>query len=253
MRWLVLVLAYTACGRVGFDAPASDAVPDVELGHDEDEDGVADLDDVCPHLAGTQDDSDGDRIGDDCDPEPSNPRQQVVLFATMQPGDQPLAIDSGTWTQLADALRFDGNVVGVLRRSGNLRSARMAIGVDIEAVLGATAQHQLSLGASPNTSPDYFVELNEIGVVSQASITEFNNGAYTPLATAPLATGMHPGRATLQGTQDAGTRMTTMTGGWDGEPYRLMASTPGYVGAVQFQIAINNLVCEVRYVWIVEW
>ena len=80
------------CGRFGFDldldrADGSIAHDDSPLvactptGHDEDADGIDDACDVCPHIAdASQADGDGDRVGDVCDPEPANPRQQIVLF-----------------------------------------------------------------------------------------------------------------------------------------------------------------------------
>lgn len=135
MRGLVLALACAACGRVGFEASAQDAVSDdVTLENDEDDDGVADVGDVCPHVVGSQADADGDRVGDDCDPEPNNPRQRLVLFATMQSAGE-LEFGPAGWTQKADAMRLDGGYAYVLRR-GNLGSVRMALGVDIEFVLG---------------------------------------------------------------------------------------------------------------------
>ncbi len=255
MRQAILIaLACAACGRLGFDASAVDAsaAPDVLLAHDEDEDGVADVDDVCPHRGGTQADSDGDRIGDDCDPEPTNPRQRRLLFATMQAGDQPLTLEAGTWTQLTDAIRFDGNGFAALRRDGTLGSVRMAIGVDIEAVLGTNLQHQISLGARSTTVPEYSVELNEAQAISQAAITEYEVG-FIPLAFRPLAMRMHPGRISLQGTYDLGMQTIVLDGGWDGEPYNLTANAPRYTGAGEVKININNLACQVRYLWIVEW
>jgi hypothetical protein len=86
MRLFLLTGILGACGRLDF-APIAD-------GHDEDGDGVADAIDVCPHRAGSQLDTDGDGIGDDCDPEPTLARQHVLLFATMQPGDQPFALNA---------------------------------------------------------------------------------------------------------------------------------------------------------------
>src|SRR5215510_18061 len=99
----VLLIAVAGCGRIAFD-------PVSPFGHDEDGDGVRDIDDVCPHHPGTQIDRDGDRVGDDCDPNPTEPRDTIALFATMMPGDVPFSIttNDGTWTQREDSWAFSG-------------------------------------------------------------------------------------------------------------------------------------------------
>ena len=35
--------------------------------------------------------------------------------------------------------------------------------------------------------------------------------------------------------------------------YSLTASSPAYTGAAAFELTVNNLVLELRYLWIVEW
>src|SRR5262245_33772965 len=141
----VLLIAVAACGRIGFD-PLDPLGP---LGHDEDGDRVADVDDACPYLPGSQADGDGDGVGDDCDPNPTVPRDQIELFATMMPGDQPFMLfGDGTWTQLADAIEFDGAPDPDLHTSGNLtlaiqvRDARVALGFDVVARIEPGDQFQ---------------------------------------------------------------------------------------------------------------
>ena len=66
------MLVLIGCGRVGFDP--FDA-------HDEDGDSVLDVDDVCPHrVDADQLDSDGDRVGDACDPAPTRPTESIAYF-----------------------------------------------------------------------------------------------------------------------------------------------------------------------------
>src|SRR5689334_11034432 len=70
--------------------------------HDEDGDGLPDLIDKCPQIAGTNADMDGDGVGDACDPNPGSATEHFLLFATMQPGTSPF--DANDWTQKADSL-----------------------------------------------------------------------------------------------------------------------------------------------------
>src|SRR5579883_331732 len=105
MRWTAVVVL-AACGRVDF-APRPVDAPSPVMGHDEDGDGVPDAIDVCPHIPDpAQLDRDGDGIGDACDPEPDVPRQHLALFASLQPGDNPLRADTngGAWTQDTDSI-----------------------------------------------------------------------------------------------------------------------------------------------------
>ena len=72
----VLLLALVGCGRWHFDS-----LEDGDASHDEDGDGIADAYDVCPHRADpTQRDTDGDRVGDACDPDVVSPAQSIALF-----------------------------------------------------------------------------------------------------------------------------------------------------------------------------
>ena len=63
------------------DATANLVCRQLPLGHDEDRDGIDDSCDVCPHIADVQQpDGDGDLVGDNCDWEPTIPRQSIALF-----------------------------------------------------------------------------------------------------------------------------------------------------------------------------
>lgn len=62
------------------DEPTADATaPCVEIGHDEDNDGLDDACDPCPFDASNQGDADGDGISDACDPAPTL-ANTVLLF-----------------------------------------------------------------------------------------------------------------------------------------------------------------------------
>src|ERR1051325_10486968 len=174
---LVVVLLVAGCGRYHFvgeeaiDAPP-DIPPDMITGHDEDGDGVPDIIDVCPHIPDSQVDSDGDGIGDDCDPEPANPRQHLVVFGTMQQGDVPLGIGNGKWTVMGDVYAFDGVADGDLSLVQPFTNVRVAMGFDVFSHVGpATNQFQISMGVPQFNGHNHFVELDEQGAFQVASIT----------------------------------------------------------------------------------
>ncbi len=247
---LIAVALCAGCGRLGFDAPI-----DSSIGHDEDGDGVPDTFDVCPHIPGPQLDTDHDGVGDDCDPEPTNPRQRIALFAAMTPDDQPFSFrGSGDWTQRADAMHFDGKFDGSMNYGVALQNAQITIGVDVSAVVGATSQHQLALGATPDPSlPHHYVELNEmLPGLSLAAVTHFDGTSYSYPAAQLLSTGLHGGQILLQETALVGTSVQ-LDGGWPGESYHLSLPTTSYQGTDAVFFVANNLVLDLQYVCIVAW
>lgn len=266
MRWAPVVLLAAACGRLDFGAraidaageTAGDAAGDAAPPHDEDGDGIPDSIDVCPYLADPdQLDSDGDGVGDACDPAPNDPSQHLALFASLQPSDQPFApAGTGTWMQDTDSIDFDGNQDGELHYQLTGSNATIAIGVDVIAQTnGSAAQHQLAVGLEAAVPPFYFGELDEQPGVDMADIAEYDGTTYSQPATKPLANGVHTGAVTerltisVQGT----TPFAELDGGWPGEPYDVVAQTPSFSGGTVVTVTINNLVCNVRYVWIVTW
>jgi hypothetical protein len=261
----IVAVAIAGCGRYGFapgdaDAggdtgPMADAFVCHPIGHDEDGDGVDDACDVCPHLADDQTDSDGDRIGDACDPEPANPRQHLVLFATMRPGDQPLATGGQTWTQNADSIRFDGTGYGGLRYTMNVQNTVFAMGFDIHAAIGTGVQHQISLAMLTPATSFVSTQFNQSPANSftNAEISYYDGTTYTILGIQQLANNIHAGTMTLQGTWVVGTSVD-LAGGWPGEPYQLHADTAMYPGgAIYFQLDSNNVDYDCTWVWLVGW
>jgi hypothetical protein len=262
VKAVALVALVVACGRVDFTGRAIDASPadarnDALVGHDEDGDGIPDIIDVCPHIPDPdQLDSDGDGIGDACDPEPTNPRQHLVVFATLQPGDQPLGLaGTGTWTQGSDSIHFDGNQDGDFSFPLVATDVRIAIGVDIESLVGdVTTHHQIALGYDHETLPYYFTELDQQGAFEQADITQYDGSAYTEEASQVLPDGVHVGSAMLQVTMVGGASPSAaLDGGWPGEPYHLTAAAPSYANGLRMTSTINNLVSDVLWYWMIEW
>jgi hypothetical protein len=269
----VSLLALVGCGRLGFDVAGGSTDGDARLGdgafdtlaigHDEDGDGVRDVDDTCPHLAVPQTDSDGDKVGDACDPNPGTTGDAITLFATMEPGDQPFTLgggtDDGVWTQRADALRFDGalgadnNLYGHLQLDGSWESVRVALGIDLQdIVLGsASGQNQIALAvhAAP---PNYFIELNQNpGIYDVAAITFYDGVNYIQAQSADLANGMHPGDVIFQTTQIVNTSVTALIG-WPGEPYQGAVTDNVYQGATRIEMNVNNVHFEIRYLIIIS-
>lgn len=237
--WLMLLVG---CGRVGFDATC--------VGHDEDGDGIADACDVCPHVPDPgQLDSDGDGVGDACDPEPLVPRQRLELFATLQGSDQPLAV-TGTWTQAADSIHFDGSAK--LRYDIELQNAVVAFGFDIQEMIGTNVQHQIAVYARSTDVAYDLVELNDVPGSSTADVSRYDGASYLIESSAPLPNAIHSGRLTLEATQIVDTSIT-LDGGWSGEPYHVSSPITDYHGGTYVHVDINNLVLDVDYIAIIGW
>ena len=86
--------------------------------HDEDTDGVPDSVDNCPNVSNAdQRDSDGDLVGDLCDPNPSTPGDVLLQFDAFDHAPMDM-VTTGAWiyandratTQTTDATMFSANV-----------------------------------------------------------------------------------------------------------------------------------------------
>jgi hypothetical protein len=244
-----------ACGRIDFD-PASttdanlhDDAP-LAVGHDEDSDSLPDSVDPCPHDPTPTDDSDGDGVGDVCDPNPGLGTERWVVFATMQAGDQPFDTIAGT-TQEADALQF-----AVMNQNLTLTRAittmRIQIGFDIRGLFG-TGQRQVAFGIERGAEPYYFIELNDNGAGADLGIVSYDaTNGYISLDAEP-ATSIHPGRGFLRLDAVRGTAPTyTTEGGWLGDLYTATAATPAYGGGSSIRFGFNGLDIAIEYLAIIE-
>ena len=241
---------HMSCGSDSF-CHASSGEPSCSA-HDEDGDGVDDSVDVCPHIPGSQADQDGDGIGDDCDPEPTIPNQHLLLFATMQPGDVQLTL-TPAWSQELDAVHFDGSGATAIQISGlPFQNVRVAIGVDITAVLGPTSQHQIALHAADVASAHDFVEINGEGSAGAVAISSFDGDTYSTVTSQDLTMGIHTGEVILQLTAvDGGTMQ--LDGGWEPlETYHLEAPS-GFAPSTILHIDVNNLELDLKWLWAVAW
>lgn len=254
--WRVGLVALSACGRIAFD-PIDDSV--VPLGHDEDDDGVPDASDVCPHLRGSQVDGDRDGVGDDCDPNPMVARDTIALFKTMLPGDLP-AWTSATglidhWVPGADEYLLTGNdPSGELQGSLNLPltvgDVRIALGIDVFDRIEPAVQKQIAVGIA--TAPPYFYgEVNEIqNMFRRASVTLFDGTDYIELDPTDLAAGIHQGALFFQVTARVGTGVR-FDAAWSDETYVSEVTDPTYVGGDRIELNVNNLHLQIRYLVVI--
>lgn len=251
IRWLALI-TLAGCGRIGFElASPSDAGADTLASHDEDGDGVPDFIDVCPCTADDQANTDGDGVGDVCDPRVGVGGDQLRLFASMQPGDQPTneVAGQGTWTQQADALVVSGDLTGDFYAGRTLPlvagTVRVELAVKIVAIGNPAKQHQLAI-TTTTALPHYLGELNEqIGSYSHAQISKFDGLLYTQTNAQSLVSGIHPGLVDLTFDETVNTR-TQLTVTWPGESYAPGVSDTVYQGSNQLQIDVNNLDLEIQ-------
>ena len=118
MRWALSVVLLSGCGRFAFDSTGDAGGSgggdvgdgrgiDVPIGHDEDGDGIPDVSDFCPHIANAMNlDSDGDAVGDICDPDPGTPIQHWIAFSPMIGDDNTVEAAGASWTTGADTWDF---------------------------------------------------------------------------------------------------------------------------------------------------
>ena len=179
---LCLIAVAVGCGRLGFgDARDSTVDPDQHLdpcpGHDEDEDGIGDLCDVCPHAADpSQTDNDGDRVGNACDPDPAVPRQTITMF-------DPFTMRDPAWN--ADAtVRFELDSVEIPEQGGSMsrlklvENIRYEVGGEIEGY-STSGIHQFYLGIRRAGETMWYGEFLDDAVEHRNSVLYTVSGSYT--------------------------------------------------------------------------
>lgn len=164
MKWAWLfVLA--GCGRLAFDGTVGDGggpACSAAASHDEDLDLVDDGCDVCPHMPDPgQGDDDGDGVGDACDPHPTTPGDQIVVFdsfATGLPVGWTLSDDIAV---VPDGLFLDTRTTDFyIRRDTAVTSDWFEAGVTIGAKDPASnARQQLLVSLLQDSGITYYCEL----------------------------------------------------------------------------------------------
>jgi hypothetical protein len=197
----------TACGRLEFDSATSDGRtgdgngPPGDDGalamHDEDQDGLADPVDNCPHLANAdQTDSEGDGVGDACDPYPGIATETIVFF-------DPFVTKRAEWTHAGPTASFDGERMIVDARgtafSGMKPWARardlFMWGASIMAI-GVTSQRQLIITAIENPA-SFYCELFDSGTPRLSVTYTLDGQLYPIIATDNLTVPLGPGPLSL--------------------------------------------------------
>jgi hypothetical protein len=252
VRALAFVLLI-ACGRVGFEARAIDAM----AGHDEDGDGIPDTLDNCPHIPNVdQADRDGDGVGDVCDPQPDVPEESIAYFSPFV--TSPFVFEYGSASQLTstgDAVVFDGEPGQVMA----------AIDVPLHhdlvwfggQILDMTATfHQLAILPTDdvNAAHDYFEMFDDTTTPPPyVGITHYDgSGIYTSDAKVTLSGAFHTGPITFQATVAVPTLSMGILAGWTGETYPAKASTPILIDASTFHVTVTGIQVELDYVVVIS-
>jgi len=253
--WLLALVA--GCGRIGFDSIAtSDGTPSDGTpltGHDEDGDGIPDPGDVCPHVPDpAQADQDGDRVGDACDREPTNPRQSITAFFAMTPEEMGVTIGAGAWTRDADSWHNAADSYARLEVAVPIDNVDLWFGADVTAK-GVPAYQLAIITSYIGNQPYFYGELYErMGGPNVARVIQYDGTTYVPQAETPLASGLHLGSATVHVTIDAATApVYSLEAGWAGEPYTVSAPAPGHTPQPIFNVTVQHVTVDVRYVIVI--
>ena len=278
MRWfvgLVCVLA-SACGRFGFDhgsgsgsdatdgngtlddgdtadgamedGPTADAF--VCMGgtaHDEDADGVRDFCDVCPHMPDpAQADSDGDRVGDACDPEPANPRQQIVVFDSFETLDAAWINNGGVVN--SDQLTLDARG-GTSRQVSRAFTPTNDVFIIGAVTAGADAgTYHASFGWRPSAGAgNAYCEMYDSGAATSTQFTwTFDDASYMQAGTMSWgATRLANGSGTFTLTVTPASVVCIST--WQGATKNTGNVTRPAIAAQRLFIYSENVLTRVNY------
>lgn len=261
---IALAVATVGCGRFGFDdvtltgdgAVTSDGTGDgqgfvcIEVGHDEDGDGVDDACDVCPHVADPlQADLDGDRVGDACDLEPEVARQQIVFF------DAFTALDTAAWTYFNGATVADDELVLAAIGEGLSIHRPYTLGDDwfligLTTAAAGPGNHLVSLVTSPNSgNTGFYCEMYNDGTTytmftyTDDGVEYLHDGINT--WTQPLANGGGTFEYLLP---DDGTARCRSV--WLGDVRAVQGARPVNIIPERFTLYAENI--EVHVQWIIQ-
>ena len=242
-----LMCINNVCVRAG-SASASDG-PSIDVpsnGHDEDGDGIQDAFDNCPQLANAdQKDTDGDRVGDICDPEPNNPRQSILLFSPMT-GPDPSYTATG-WTFGSDSWHLPPNTKQSLFRK--LAVDNVDIWVQFEIPVAATMKPvQVAIVPAPEVIPAFFGNLYDNGTPEVALEKDNGSGGVMSLAGNPV-TALPTGTVLLHVWDRSGE--VGIEARWQGNTNLVSTGANGYTGGSEFQVLVWNVGVDVDSVTVI--
>ncbi len=248
---IALVLGLSAgCGRFHFGelADATGASSCSPSGHDEDGDGIDDACDTCPHVADPdQLDTDGDQVGDACDPEPTIPRQRIVLFDPFVSLDPVWIVSGGSPSVSNDQLVLDS--IGAERRIGR----PLVPGHDLVIVHATTG----AIGASNNTVVAIIMDDPTVGAQYYCQLWDDGMSQLNFMYTFTGAIFMNDGRA------DATNRISNGTGelrfdaaptsahcesNLHAEPLEVTGTPPSSIHPRELQLYSNDIEVKLDYV-----
>lgn len=224
---------------------------DVLLGHDEDGDGVADVDDVCPHLFDDHADTDLDLVGDACDPEPANPRQFWIAFDPMF-GDSSYFNTGASWTVRDDSLECAATATPAqLVRGVNYVNVDIIVGADTLSTAGAS--HTIGIVVRQMEIATYsYVELYGTSGTNYLQVMEYDGAGFNLVQRSTLAPSAPLGGGFLRAhANTSGIASLRMDGGFAGTYADVSSATPSYIGGNLLVIAFANVAANVRYVAII--
>jgi hypothetical protein len=267
MRALVAAVLVTGCGRVAFDprgdggtagdddAPVDtplDAAPHGSLTHDEDNDGVADGLDPCPHLAGDMADGDGDGVGDACDTDNASPRQRITRFESFEAGvPADLNADPG-WVQRSDAIGWPGPTFGFVEWNPHaVGDVDIAVGWDILSI-PAAASHQIVVALDQAGGTRTYGEVYEDASGAFTSVTHFDGTNYINYDQNNFGV-ITTGRLDMAFHAAVNPRDVDFRATWMGTPtYRSATSAVSLGPSPALGVTVRDLDVELRYLLVIE-
>lgn len=210
--------------------------------HDEDDDGVADSCDVCPHIGGAQLDSDGDRVGDACDPDPASPKQRIVVF-------DPFTTLASWNANATVSLRDDSVSLGGAGSQGSLRRAYVPAH-DMLVVGGRTfaagaGQHLVAILMKDTANHAFYCEVFDNGTNAMLFFTIYDGVEYTHPGFAPSNARLANGAGALAFFIDDTTAKCALT--WASNTITATAPRPGDIAATTLDLYAENVEAELFY------
>ena len=239
------------------DSPldASPVIDTVELcpdPHDEDQDGVGDACDPCPHVASASPhaDQDMDGVGDACDPQPAIAKQAWVLF-------DPFVTKRAEWTDSSaatfanDRMTLAPGYIRLLVANGELRIATSGQLSNLGAL---PRQHVIELGEHPDGSY-YYAETYQDSEDAYVKITKYNGTTYSGVAGHDLPGGIPVGAFSWVIDESVGAQTIGLAAQYAGVAYpRVQAATaaPNLEASGYLMFGTKSMTATYDYVAIIR-